>query len=41
MTTARAGSNPGSRRTTSECKIPAARRSTAESATGALKNMKI
>lgn len=39
------GSNPGSRRATTEGKIPAARRSTAESSTGALsgavKNMKI
>jgi hypothetical protein len=38
-------SNPGSRRTTTEGKIPAARRSTAESASGALasgvKHMKI
>jgi hypothetical protein len=39
------GSKPSSRRTTTEGKIPAARRSTAESATGplssAVKNMKI
>lgn len=39
------GSKPTSRRTTTEGKIPAARRSTGESATGALssavKNMKI
>jgi hypothetical protein len=39
------GSNPSSRRATTEGKIPAARRSNAESSTGALsgavKNMKI